>query len=252
MPTLDNGTKWTGSFTLSKQTGTVITLSTDDNYVDKDIELTIGVQGATTSADTASADVSVQSDSSGRNISDSIGTKASTAPSSGYYLKTESSGSGNSKVTGAGWVDAGSLSTASTTSTQYFPVTSATITQNAPTVDSSGLVTATSTITAGYTPADSKSNTLQLTTQSAHTYTPTTTAQTISSGAYITGTQTILGDANLIAGNIKKDVVLFGVTGTLTQGEGVTVVETIDTHGGTIVTITSGAEIYGEAEEVAF
>lgn len=48
----------------------------------------------------------------------------------------------------------------------------------------------------------------------AHTYTPTTTDQVISAGQYINGVQTILGDANLIAGNIKKDVSIFSITGT--------------------------------------
>lgn len=58
------------------------------------------------------------------------------------------------------------------------------------------------------------SNTSQLTTKAAATYTPTTSDQTIASGQYLTGAQTIEGDANLIAGNIKKDVSIFGVTGT--------------------------------------
>lgn len=57
-------------------------------------------------------------------------------------------------------------------------------------------------------------------TKAAQTYTPTTTNQTIPSGRYLTGTQTILGDANLVASNIKKDVQIFGVTGTLESGGG--------------------------------
>lgn len=51
--------------------------------------------------------------------------------------------------------------------------------------------------------------------KSAQTYTPTTSDQTIASGQYLGGVQTIKGDVNLSAGNIKKDVVLFGITGTL-------------------------------------
>ena len=50
--------------------------------------------------------------------------------------------------------------------------------------------------------------------KAAATYTPTTTAQTISAGQYLSGAQTIAGDANLVAENIKKDVTIFGVTGT--------------------------------------
>lgn len=58
-----------------------------------------------------------------------------------------------------------------------------------------------------------------VTRKSAQTYTPTTTDQTIASGQYLTGVQTIKGDANLLAENIKKDVVLFGITGTY-EGSG--------------------------------
>lgn len=53
-----------------------------------------------------------------------------------------------------------------------------------------------------------------VTRKSAQTYTPTTTDQTIASGQYLTGVQTIKGDANLLAENIKKGVVIFGITGT--------------------------------------
>ena len=50
-------------------------------------------------------------------------------------------------------------------------------------------------------------------TKGAQTYTPTTTNQTISSGRWLTGDQTIKGDANLVAANIKSGVSIFGVNG---------------------------------------
>ncbi len=53
-----------------------------------------------------------------------------------------------------------------------------------------------------------------VTKKSAATYTPKTTDQSIASGQYLSGTQTIKGDANLVAGNIKSGVSIFGVTGT--------------------------------------
>lgn len=56
-------------------------------------------------------------------------------------------------------------------------------------------------------------------TKAAQTYTPGTVNQTIAAGRWLTGTQTIKGDANLVAGNIKKDVSIFGVTGTY-EGSG--------------------------------
>lgn len=56
-------------------------------------------------------------------------------------------------------------------------------------------------------------------TKAAQTYTPGTTNQTIAAGRWLTGAQTIKGDANLVAGNIKSGVSIFGVTGTY-EGEG--------------------------------
>lgn len=52
--------------------------------------------------------------------------------------------------------------------------------------------------------------------KSAQTYTPTTSDQTIASGQYLSGTQTIKGDANLSSSNIANGVTIFGVTGSLT------------------------------------
>lgn len=128
------------------------------------------------------------------------------------------------------------------------------------TVNSSGLITATATQTAGYVAAGSKSGTKQLTTQAAKTitpstssqtavaknvyttgavtvgaipstyvkptatkaattYTPTTSNQTIVAGTYCSGAQTIKGDSNLVAGNIKSGVSIFGVNGSY-EGSG--------------------------------
>lgn len=61
-----------------------------------------------------------------------------------------------------------------------------------------------------------------VTRKAAQTYTPGTADQTIASGQYLDGAQTILGDADLVAGNIKKDVEIFGVTGTYEGGGGST------------------------------
>lgn len=56
--------------------------------------------------------------------------------------------------------------------------------------------------------------------QAAQTITPGTADKTIESGRYLTGAQTIKGDANLVADNIKSGVSIFGVTGTLEAGGG--------------------------------
>ena len=78
--------------------------------------------------------------------------------------------------------------------------------------------------TAGYISSGTAGNssvslTGSVTTKAAATITPGTSNQTIASGTYLTGTQTISGDANLIAENIKKDVTIFGTTGTY-EGSG--------------------------------
>lgn len=49
--------------------------------------------------------------------------------------------------------------------------------------------------------------------KSTTTYTPGTSDQTIASGQYLSGDQTIKGDSNLLASNIKSGVSIFGVSG---------------------------------------
>lgn len=106
----------------------------------------------------------------------------------------------------------------------------ATATQATPsiTVSSAGLITAKSTQSAGYVSSGTKSATKQLTTQGAQTITPGTSNKTIASGRYLTGTQTIKGDANLVAANIKKGVSIFGVAGT---NEGEDIVQKVISEG---------------------
>lgn len=113
----------------------------------------------------------------------------------------------------------------------------ATATQATPsiTVSSAGLITAKSTQSAGYVSSGTKSATKQLTTEGAQTITPGTSNKTIASGRYLTGTQTIKGDANLVAANIKKGVSIFGVAGT---NEGEDIVQKVMNEG----TKANGAE----------
>lgn len=53
--------------------------------------------------------------------------------------------------------------------------------------------------------------------KAAQTYTPTTSDQTINAGQYLSGAQTIKGDANLTAANIANGVTIFNVTGSLSS-----------------------------------
>lgn len=52
-----------------------------------------------------------------------------------------------------------------------------------------------------------------ITSLEATEYIPTVTDQTINSGQYLSGNQVIKGDINLVAGNIKKGISIFGVEG---------------------------------------
>lgn len=81
-------------------------------------------------------------------------------------------------------------------------------------ISTGGLVTASATQNAGYVAAGTKSATMQLTTQASKTVTPGTDAQTaVASGCYTTEEVTVAGDSNLVAGNIKSGVSIFGVSG---------------------------------------
>ena len=82
-------------------------------------------------------------------------------------------------------------------------------------VSSSGLITASSTQSGGIIASGSKSATKQLTTQAGTTITPGATQKTAcASGRYTTGNIYVAGDSNLLAKNIAKGVKIFGVTGT--------------------------------------
>lgn len=82
-------------------------------------------------------------------------------------------------------------------------------------VNSNGLITASSTQDEGYVSAGTKTATKQLDTLNTNTYIPNTSDQTISSGQYLTGVQTIKGDTNLVGSNIIAGKSIFGVTGTV-------------------------------------
>ena len=83
-------------------------------------------------------------------------------------------------------------------------------------------ISVTPTVSAGYVASgtagtSSVSLSASVTTKAAATITPSTSNQTIAAGTYLTGAQTISGDANLQSGNIKSGVSIFGVNGSLTS-----------------------------------
>lgn len=100
--------------------------------------------------------------------------------------------------------------------------TSASVSTGTNTLTLTKSVSITPVVTAGYVAsgtAQSASVTLtaSVATKAAATITPGTSAQEIAAGTYLTGKQTISGDANLMASNIKSGVSIFGVAGSLTS-----------------------------------
>lgn len=86
--------------------------------------------------------------------------------------------------------------------------------------ESTGLITATSNFSEGYSSDASQENTLQLSTQSGKEITPSTKDQTaISKGKFAKGNITVKGDSDLLPENIKKDVTIFDVTGTYSPSD---------------------------------
>jgi hypothetical protein len=82
-----------------------------------------------------------------------------------------------------------------------------------------GTIMATTMLQGGYYSKGSKTATMDLTTIGTTIYRPGRYDQTIAEGTYLAGDQIIKGDYNLVPENIKKDVSIFGVTGTY-EGSG--------------------------------
>jgi len=114
-----------------------------------------------------------------------------------------------------------SVSSGSATAPASISGTSASVSTGTNTLTLSKTVSVTPTVTAGYVSSGTAGNssvslTASVTTKAAATITPGTSNQTIASGTYLTGTQTISGDANLVSANIISGKTIFGVSGSAT------------------------------------
>ena len=136
---------------------------------------------------------------------------------------TDLSASGDTVTVPAGYYASQAtkaVSAGSATAPATISGTSASVSTGTNTLTLSKTISVTPSVTAGYVASGTAGNssvslTASVTTKGATTYTPTTSNQTIASGTYLTGAQTISGDANLVAGNIKSGVSIFGVAGSL-------------------------------------
>lgn len=97
---------------------------------------------------------------------------------------------------------------------------SASVSTGTNTITLSKTISVTPSVTAGYIASGTAGNasvslTASVTTKAAATITPGTSAQEIAAGTYLTGKQTISGDADLVASNIVYGKEIFGVTGSV-------------------------------------
>lgn len=187
------------------------TLDTGGKYCDSDIEIQYTKPAAPTP---------------------SLQAKTNIAPATTSQTITADSGYDGLSSVQINAMPAGSATTPATTITANPSISVSLFGEITASVSKSQKVTP--TVSAGYvssgtygTVTVSGSSTEQLTTKAAQTYTPTTTNQTIAAGRYLTGTQTILGDANLLAENIKKDVSIFSIVGSYEGGGGVGTAKTV-------------------------
>lgn len=129
-----------------------------------------------------------------------------TAPA-GYYASAASKSVASGSVTAPATISGTSASVSTGTNTLTL-TKSVSVTPN---------VTTAGYISSGTAGSSSVSLTASVTTKAAATITPGTSNQEIAAGTYLTGKQTISGDANLVASNIKQGVQVFGVTGSLSS-----------------------------------
>lgn len=180
---------------LSGASGNAVFMDTSDATLDSAAKLPQGVtaySGGTKYTGTAAENDSSDLTASGATVTVPAGYYASQAS------KAVASGSATAPATISG--------------------TSATVSTGTNTLTLSKTVSVTPSVTAGYVSAGTAGNssvslTASVTTKAAATITPGTSNQTIASGTYLTGAQTVLGDADLVAANIVYGKTIFNIAG---------------------------------------
>ena len=174
---LNDETQITASASTSQKVGSIYYLP-----------ITTGV-GAGNSADVALS--TTDGSNNGINISNIVGDKSASEPTSGYYLAF--TGSGSSKVTTAGWFPEGAISNGTASATKYFPI-----------------------VTGTYSASAAQNN--------AGTVTPSISLETAATSSYgFTKTQP--------SGTSGTNYLTIDPSGTVTTQWSVTPTATIDTHG---------------------
>lgn len=216
--TYDNGYTGLGTVTVGAISGTYVGSS-----VSRRSSTDLTVSGAQ-----VTAPAGYYSESASKSVATmTLPTSASSSASSGYTSKATIGRSTSNQYINipTGYNSSGAYYTisatpnGSVTAPSTISGTSATVSTGTNTLTLTKTVSVTPSVTtAGYISSGTAGNssvslTASVTTKAAATITPGTTNQTIASGTYLTGTQTIEGDADLVAGNIKSGVQIFGVTG---------------------------------------
>ena len=150
----------------------------------------------------------------------------------------------------------GNITNGSATAPNTISGTGATVSTGTNTLTLTKTVSVTPSVTAGYISSGTAGNssvslTAAVTTKVGETFTPGTTNQTISKDTYLTGVQTIEGDANLVAGNIKSGVSIFGVTGSYSGGGVTGVAKGTVTYSSNVSTSTS-TKICDDVDDIGF
>ena len=180
---------------LSGTSGNAVFVDTSDATLDSGGKMLNGV--------TAYAD--------GTKYTGSIATKTSSDLTASGATVTVPSGYYSSQASKA-------VASGSATAPATISGTSATVSTGNNTLTLSKTISVTPSVTAGYVASGTAGNsavslTASVTTKAAATITPGTSNQTIASGTYLTGAQTVLGDADLVAANIVYGKTIFNIAG---------------------------------------